>query len=633
MFVTRAFFDPGLVLLASLGVLSTLWIALTVPRPHVLRRTGLADEVAIGVMLILSAAVAYAVTREAAGTLLATVVAAAGFGATGALLPRLSAAGVVQTALPVLALVAWPWSFLLAWEQGFPAWALALTAVGAGLSLAPLAFTFATRLVDNAVYTHAQWRRPVRAPQPARRGHLPKVSVHVPCYAEPPEVVIATLERLAAQRYSNFEVHVCDNNTPDEALWRPLERWCAHANRRPGPRFHFHHVSPLAGAKAGALNYLLKHTAADAELVAVVDADYLAEPDFLPRMTGFFADPKVGFVQSPHDYRPDGSLYQQLCYWEYMPPNRVGLASINEYDCAYTIGTMCILRKDAILAAGGWAEWCLTEDSEISIRIRALGYEGVYTNETFGRGLIPETYQDYKKQRFRWTGGPVQQLLAHWRLFLPTALGGSPNMHGWVKLMEVNRSVAPILSTLGFVSSLALAAAVSWLTVSGRLPALDLPHAFWVAAMLGSAMGVARLWLQYRLTGCASIAEMVGAEAARLSLSWIKVVAAATALTGRPIKWWRTPKFAVGGSAARALVSTLPELTLGAVVAAVLAILLRNADELGGDVTGVGLAACASALVMFASAPAMALLSELRLRRAAVEPEGEVEEAEIPEAA
>jgi len=633
MFVTRAFFDPGLVLLASLGLLSTFWIILTVPRPHVLRRTGLSDAAVLGALLGLSAMVAYAATRHAAGTIAATAAAAAVLAVIRVLLPRLSAAGAVQTALAPLALVAWPWSYLLAKEQGFPAWALWLTVAGAGLSLAPFAFSFASRLVENAVYTHARWRRAIRAPRPSLGGRSPKVSVHVPCYAEPPEVVIATLEHLAAQKYANFEVLVCDNNTADEALWRPLERWCAQANRRPGPRFHFHHVSPLAGAKAGALNYLLDYTAADAELIAVVDADYLAEPDFLSRMTGFFADPKIGFVQSPHDYRPDGSLYQRLCYWEYMPPNRVGLASVNEYDCAYTIGTMCILRKDAIRAAGGWAEWCLTEDSEISIRIRALGYEGVFTNETFGRGLIPETYEDLKKQRFRWTGGPVQQLLAHWRLFMPTALGGSPNMHGWVKLMEINRSIAPIVSTFGFVFGVGLAAAVALATVAGLLPELQLPAVFWLTATLGAAAGLARTWLQYRLTGCTTVAEMAGAEVARLSLSWVKVVAALTVLSGRRVKWLRTPKFAADSSAARAIVSTLPELALGGVCVLLLCLLLANGEALGDHVTGLGVAVCISAALMFASAPVMALLSELRLRRQAVDAERELGTEELSEAA
>src|SRR5262249_6292611 len=68
--------------------------------------------------------------------------------------------------------------------------------------------------------------------------------------------------------------------------------------------------------------------------------------------------------------------------------------------------------------AGGWAEWCLTEDSEVAVRLHALGYEGYYLPDTYGWGVIPETFENYKIQRFRWAGGPVQQFKKHWRLYL-----------------------------------------------------------------------------------------------------------------------------------------------------------------------------------------------------------------------
>ncbi len=84
---------------------------------------------------------------------------------------------------------------------------------------------------------------------------------------------------------------------------------------------------------------------------------------------------------------------------------------------------MSLIRRRALEEAGGWAEWCLTEDSELAIRIHAAGYDSVYLPQPYGRGLIPETFADYRKQRFRWTYGPVQELKRHWRLFLPGPLG------------------------------------------------------------------------------------------------------------------------------------------------------------------------------------------------------------------
>src|SRR5690606_21263945 len=126
-------------------------------------------------------------------------------------------------------------------------------------------------------------------------------------------------------------------------------------------------------------------------IVAVIDADYFSRPDFLSRLVPFFNDPRVGYVQTPHDYRGfEGNSYLTGSYWEYMPNNKVDMPGVSEYGGAFTIGTMCLLRANVLRNVGGWAEWCLTEDSEVSVRLREAGYRGIYLRETFGRGLIPD---------------------------------------------------------------------------------------------------------------------------------------------------------------------------------------------------------------------------------------------------
>ena len=72
----------------------------------------------------------------------------------------------------------------------------------------------------------------LRAPRAPDLSRPFMVSLHLPCYAEPPEVVMATMDSLAALDYPHFEVLVCDNNTQDESLWRPLQSYCAALNRR-----------------------------------------------------------------------------------------------------------------------------------------------------------------------------------------------------------------------------------------------------------------------------------------------------------------------------------------------------------------------------------------------------------------
>ncbi|MFP3527663.1 glycosyltransferase, partial [Pantoea sp. SIMBA_072] len=75
----------------------------------------------------------------------------------------------------------------------------------------------------------------------------------------------------------DYEVLIIDNNTKDPAVWEPVRDYCETL----GPRFKFFHVSPLAGFKGGALNYLIPHTAKDAEVIAVIDSDYCVSPNWL----------------------------------------------------------------------------------------------------------------------------------------------------------------------------------------------------------------------------------------------------------------------------------------------------------------------------------------------------------------
>lgn len=70
---------------------------------------------------------------------------------------------------------------------------------------------------------------------------------------------------------------------------------------------------------------------------------------------------------------------------------------------------------------GKWGEWCITEDAELGLRMFERGYEAVYMPESYGKGLVPDSFQAYKTQRFRWAYGAVQILKHHWKELLPGA--------------------------------------------------------------------------------------------------------------------------------------------------------------------------------------------------------------------
>ncbi len=246
-------------------------------------------------------------------------------------------------------------------------------------------------------------------------GPYPSVCLQVPCYNEPPDMVIETLESLRAIDYPNYEIQVLDDNTDDESLWRPVEAWCRENDVK------FVHLSDWPGYKSGALNYALQNMVGDeCELIGVVDSDYQIDPHFLKHCAPLFADEKVGFIQAPQDYRDwqSAPFYRRL-YYSYHYFFAVSQPSRNERDGAIFAGTMGLIRRRALEDAGGWDEWCITEDAELSLRILRNGWSGLHVDKSFGKGIMPLTFEALKGQRFRWCFGGIQILRRHWRSMLP----------------------------------------------------------------------------------------------------------------------------------------------------------------------------------------------------------------------
>ena len=259
----------------------------------------------------------------------------------------------------------------------------------------------------EAVWTHK--RRREFLPVESDDAYRPKVSIHVPCYNEPPEMVKQTLDALANLDYPDFEVLIIDNNTKDPAVWEPVRDYCATL----GPRFKFFHVAPLAGFKGGALNYLIPHTAPDAEVIAVIDSDYCVDRNWLKHMVPHFADPKIAIVQSPQDYRDQNeSTFKKLCYSEYKGFFHIGMVTRNDRDAIIQHGTMTMTRR-SVLEELGWADWCICEDAELGLRVFEKGYSAAYSHNSYGKGLMPDTFIDFKKQRFRWAYGAIQIIKRH----------------------------------------------------------------------------------------------------------------------------------------------------------------------------------------------------------------------------
>lgn len=322
----------------------------------------------------------------------------------------------------------------------------------------------------------------------------PKVSIHLPCYSEPADIVMASLDALAALDYPNYEVLVIDNNTPDDAQWKPIEAHC----KRLGDQFRFYHVNPLTGFKSGALNYALDRTALDASIIAVIDADYIVHPNWLRYATPIFATPNISVVQAPQDYRDANTCaFKQCCYWEYQRFFNIGMVIRNNHDAIIQHGTMTLIKK-SVLQQLRWAEWSICEDAELGLRILEHGYATAFVTRSYGKGMIPDTFYHFKQQRYRWVYGAVQIIKKHHSsLFFRnlTHLTFAQRYHfiaGW----------APwVAHGVGIIKTIALAAWSTWIIVFQR--STDIPPAFVTVPMLVLATfhGINLVYLHYKLAG------------------------------------------------------------------------------------------------------------------------------------
>ncbi|MCC7485898.1 MAG: glycosyltransferase [Burkholderiales bacterium] len=464
------------------------------------------------------------------------------------------------------------------------AWPLRYAGAGtllAAVAIVPAAaFAAALLLAECVEWALALWRERRRPAPPRGSGHAPRVSIHVPIHEEPPAMVVQSLAALSRLDYPDFEVIVLDNNTRDDALWRPVAEYC----RALGPRFRFLHLDGVNGYKGGALNRALAATGPAAALVAVIDSDYQVMPHWLKSVVPCFADPAVALVQSPQDYRDGGSsAFKAACNAEYAVFFRVGMIERGEENAIIQHGTMCVIRRSALEAAGGWAEWCITEDTELGLRLLEAGHRALYLPQSLGQGLVPDTFGAWKRQRYRWVYGAMQIMKRHAAAVLagdatvmghPARLTPAQRYHflaGWLPWLADGLWLGFSLAALAWTALIAIAPRhfdVPLAALSGVALAL-----FAVKLAKAISLNVARLGTGY--------AGAVATAATGLALACTvgKAVVAGLCTSSRP--FLRTPKCEHAAPLLRALREAAAETALLAASVAAIAVTVasgRTAD-------------------------------------------------------
>jgi len=429
---------------------------------------------------------------------------------------------------------AWFAAVFAYWNGHYFVWGAAF-ALGLGtLLLIPLIIIALARVEEIAAIAFG--RKPLRliaGPPLAPEAAAPKVSIHIPAYREPPEMLKQTLDAVARLEYPNFECIVVINNTPEPELWLPIEEHC----KLLGERFKFVRADDIKGFKAGALRLAQVHTAADAEVIGVIDADYVVQPDWLRDLMPQFADPLVGLIQAPQDHR-DGerSVMHHAMNGEYAGFFDIGMVQRNEYNAIIVHGTMCLIRRAALESVGGWSSDTICEDTDLGLTLLEHGWQAHYTNKRYGHGLLPDSFEAYKKQRHRWAYGGFQILKKHWRRFLPGASRLTRDQKREFALGWLNWLGAESLGVAVAILNIIWVPIVAFLDIAVPDKILTLPI---VASFIVS---VAHFFTLYRLRVRVPASQLAGAVFAAMSVQWTVARAVGFGLIKDHLPFVRTSK-------------------------------------------------------------------------------------------
>jgi len=281
-------------------------------------------------------------------------------------------------------------------------------------------------------------RRPP-APEPET---WPVVTVQLPIYNE---VYVARrlINDVASMDYpaGKLEIQVLDDSTDDTATlvadlvadWRAKGVDIAHVRR-----------SDRDGYKAGALRHGL--SLARGELIAIFDADFMPQPDFLREAVPVIvADPRLAFVQARWGHVNRG--FSMLTRLQAVAiDGHFGIEQAGRWASGQFFnfnGTAGVWRRSALIDAGGWQADTLTEDLDLSYRAFLAGWRASYLRRLEAPAELPVSFSAYRRQQHRWARGSLECAMKH----LPAI---------WQSDVPLSRKVAATLHLTGYVIHLLL---------------------------------------------------------------------------------------------------------------------------------------------------------------------------------
>lgn len=276
---------------------------------------------------------------------------------------------------------------------------------------------------------------------------LPKVTVQLPIYNEM-YVVERLIDAVSKFRYPShkIEIQLLDDSTDETSLIirRKLKEF-------PDVNFKYIHRIDRKGFKAGALREGME--VAEGEFIAIFDADFVPDPDFLMKTIGHFQDEKVGMVQTRWTHlNEEYSVFTRLQAFALDAHFMVEQMGRNEQHAFINFnGTGGVWRKSCILDAGNWHDDTLTEDLDLSYRAQQKGWKFIYRPDIKSPAELPPVMSAIKSQQFRWTKGGAECAVKHLGDVLSKKLPFKTKLHATAHLLNAVIFIAVLLVSLSSI--------------------------------------------------------------------------------------------------------------------------------------------------------------------------------------
>src|SRR6266542_2303122 len=239
-----------------------------------------------------------------------------------------------------------------------------------------------------------------------RFDSFPRITIQLPLYNEM-YVVDRLIDSVCRIEYprDRLEIQGLDDSV-DET--RENAELAVRRHAAQGIDIKYIHRTDRNGYKAGALDEGMR--VATGEFIAIFDADFRPDSDFLLRTIHYFTDPKVALVQTRWGHiNEDYSLLTKIQAILLDAHFVVEHGGRNRSGCFFNFnGTAGIWRRDAIVDAGGWQHDTLTEDLDLSYRAQLGGWRFVFLPDLIAPAEVPVEMNAFKSQQHRWAKGSIQ---------------------------------------------------------------------------------------------------------------------------------------------------------------------------------------------------------------------------------